>query len=60
MNLRLIYCKKVVFFFTKKHAKMPHNETAGYWRAGQNAPIFILNPKMNSSCPITYKSTYNM
>ena len=29
-------------------------------RAGQNAPIFILTSEMNSSCPITYKSTYSM
>ena len=38
------YCKKIVFFH-KKRAKMAHNETVGYWRAGQNAPIFILTPK---------------
>ena len=29
-------------------------------RAGQNALIFILTSEMNSSCQITYKSTYNM
>ena len=41
-------------------AKMTHNETAGYYRAGQSALILILTPEMNSSCPITYKSTHNM
>ena len=40
--------------------KMTHNETAGYLRASQSALKFIWTPEMNSSCPITYKSTYNM
>ena len=40
--------------------RMTHNVTTGYRRAGQNARIFILTSEMNSSCPITYKSTYNM
>ena len=29
-------------------------------KCGQNALIFILTSEMNSSCQITYKSTYNM
>ena len=44
----------------KTYDRMTHNVTTGYRRAGQNARIFILTSEMNSSCPITYKSTYNM
>ena len=39
---------------------MAHNGTAGYQRAGQNAPILNLTSEMNFSCQATYKSTYNM
>ena len=96
MRLRLFYCKKKSYFFTKKArartfaqirlkpknacnihnlklacketasynfkvgAKMTHNETPGYWRAGQSALIFILTQEMNSSCPNTCKLTSNM
>ena len=44
----------------KTYDRMTHNVTTGYWRAGQNAGIFILTSEMYSLCQITYKSTYNM
>ena len=34
--------------------------TAGFNRAGQNVPMFILTSEMNSWCPITCKLIYNM